>query len=55
MPYTMADWKRDFITEHIKELSPDERRQALEGLSAEERVEGLSLEEIEKVLRKLRG
>lgn len=64
MPYTMADWKRDYITEHFKELTPEDRRKALEGLSPKERLEGLSPEElleglspdaIEKLLKKLRA
>jgi hypothetical protein len=45
MPYTMEDFKRDYL----KELTPEER---LEGLSPEERLEGLSPEEIESVLKK---
>jgi hypothetical protein len=49
VPYTMDDFKRDFLKEHLKDLTPQER---LEGLSAEERLEGLSAEEIERILEK---
>jgi hypothetical protein len=64
MPYTMEDFRNDYIQEHLKELPPEKLRAALEGLSAEElraaleslspemRLEGLSPEEIERVLQK---
>jgi hypothetical protein len=42
MPYTMADFKRDFTKEFLKKLTP------------EERLEGLSPEEIERFLKKLK-
>jgi hypothetical protein len=42
MPYTMEDFRRDYVKEHLQQLSP------------EERLEGLSVEEIENYLRKLR-
>jgi hypothetical protein len=35
MPYTMADFIKDFTKEHLKELTPEER---LAGLSAEEKA-----------------
>ena len=41
MPYTMEDFKRDFVKEHLKDLTPDER------------LEGLSPEEIENYLKRL--
>jgi hypothetical protein len=65
MPYTMEDFKRDFVKEHLKDLTPYERleglsseerleglssEERLEGLSSEQRLEGLSLEEIERFL-----
>jgi hypothetical protein len=43
MPYTMADFVKDFIKEHLKDLTPEER---VAGLSLEERFAGLSPEEI---------
>jgi hypothetical protein len=54
MPYTMADFRRDYVKEHLKDLtpeerleglSPEERREALKSLPPEERLEGLSPEE----------
>jgi hypothetical protein len=52
MPYTMDDFTRDFVSEHIHVLSADEvlnrysPEKRLEGLPAEKRLEGLSIEEI---------
>jgi Mg/Co/Ni transporter MgtE len=56
MSYTMADFRRDYVLEHFKDLTPEERRQAFEALPAEERqkvVEGLSSEERRKVIEGL--
>jgi hypothetical protein len=43
MPYTMEDFRRDYVKEHLKDLTPEER---LQGLSPEERLEGLSSEQL---------
>jgi hypothetical protein len=42
MPYTMEEFKREFVKEHLDELSPEER---LKGLPPEERLKGLPPEE----------
>jgi hypothetical protein len=42
MPYTMEDFRHDYLKEHIKELTPEER---LAGLPPEERLAGLPPEE----------
>jgi hypothetical protein len=52
MPYTMADFRRDFAKAHLKDLTPAER---LEGISPEQRLEGLAPEEIERYLEKLKA
>ena len=52
MPYTMQDWRRDFILEHFHQLTPEERCKALRELPAEERLEGLSPKEIEAYLKR---
>ena len=52
MPYTMADFRRDYVKEHLKDLTPEER---LEGLPPEERLKGLSAEEIERYLKRLKA
>jgi hypothetical protein len=65
MPYTMEDFRKDFIQEYRNELleamtaeerlgglTPEER---LKGLGVEERLKGLSPEEIEAFLRTLKS
>jgi hypothetical protein len=64
MPYTMQDFRRDFLKERFKELSPqerqeflrgftsEERQELLQGLTAEERLEGLPLKQIERYLKR---
>lgn len=52
MPYTMEDFRRDYVREHLKELTPKER---LEGLSPEERLKGLSPKVIEGILKKMKA
>jgi hypothetical protein len=52
MPYTMADFRRDYVREHLKDLTPEER---LEGLPVEERLKGLSAQEIERYLNILQA
>ncbi len=48
--YTMEDFKRDYIKEHFPELTPTEKQEVLQKLSLEERLAGLSPEEIERFL-----
>jgi hypothetical protein len=51
MPYTMEDFRRDYVKEHLKELTPDEilarlsPAELLAHLAPEERVAGLSPQE----------
>jgi hypothetical protein len=49
MPYTMEDFRRDYVRDHLDLLPPEER---LRGLSPEERLRGLSLDEIERALER---
>jgi hypothetical protein len=56
MPYTMEDFKGDYILEHFKQLSPDQQQQALRSLSPKDRREvlrTLSPEDRREVLRTL--
>src|SRR5918992_934358 len=48
MPYTMEDFRRDFIKEHYT------AEQRLEGLTPEQRLQGLTPEEIEAALERLK-
>ncbi len=52
MPYTLDDFRHDYLKKHIKELTLQER---LAGLSPDERLQGLSPEEIEELLRRSKG
>ena len=69
MAYTMADFRRDYVKEHLKDLTPEEIREALSpeellrglspeerlrGLSPEERLKGLSPEEIAALLKRFK-
>jgi hypothetical protein len=53
MAYTMEDFTRDFIKEHLPELTPEEREDVLRSLPPEERLAGLSAEEIRQYLDRL--
>jgi hypothetical protein len=64
MSYTMADFRRDYITEHFAKLTEAEQRSLfqslplevrLKDLSLEERLQDLSAEELEAYLQKLRA
>ena len=48
----MEDFRRDFAKEHLKDLTPEERRELFKDLSLQERLEGLSTEEIENYLQR---
>ena len=53
MSYTMEDFKRDYIKEHLARLTPQEREEILRALPAEERLAGLPPEERREVLQSL--
>jgi hypothetical protein len=60
VPYTREDFRRDFLREHMHELTAEERLAGLQAkdllahLSPEERLAGLSAEQIEAYLKGLR-
>jgi hypothetical protein len=69
MPYTIDDYRRDYVLEYLDRLSPDEilkkvradellkklsADDRLKGLSADDRLKGLSPEDIEAYLKKLK-
>ncbi len=45
MSYTMADFTRDYLKQHLARLTPREREDLLQSLPTEERLAGLPLEE----------
>jgi hypothetical protein len=49
MPYTMADFRRDFARECLKDLTPEERLEAVKALTPEER------EQMKRALEKLQA
>ncbi len=59
MPYTMEDFKKDFVKNHLDVLSPDEVLKKyspddrLRGLSSDDRLRGLSLQEIQEYLKRI--
>ena len=46
MPYTMEDFQKDYVKNHLDVLSPDE---VLKRYSPDDRLKGLSLEEIQSI------
>ena len=70
MPYTMEDFRHDYVKDHLKDLSPEERltglssedrltglspEQRLKGLSLEERLKGLTAEEVAALFKRLQA
>ena len=53
MAYTMEDFKRELAKESFEKLAPEERQKLLETLSPEERLAGLSPEQIRQYLDQL--
>ncbi len=43
--YTMEDFRRDYFKKHFAKLTPEQRRELLKSLPAEERLAGLPAEE----------
>jgi len=53
MAYTMEDFKRDYVKEHLAKLSPEEQQHVLDSLPLDRRLAGLSAEQIRKYLNQL--
>jgi hypothetical protein len=53
MSYTMEDFKRDYIKEHFAKLMPEEQQAVLQALPLENRLAGLSAEQIRAYLDRL--
>jgi hypothetical protein len=50
MPFTMEDFNRQFIMEHFSELTPEQRKKVLRAIPPEERLAGLTEEQIQEYL-----
>jgi hypothetical protein len=53
MPFTMEDFQRQFVKEHFPKLTPEQRKEVLKTLPPEERLAGLSADEIRQYLDRL--
>jgi hypothetical protein len=53
MSYTMEDFKRDYIKEHLPRLTPQEQAEVLQALPPEARLAGLSEEQARRLLDQL--
>ena len=68
MPYTLENFQKDYVKNHLDLLSSEDRLQGLssedrlqglssqdrlQGLSSEDRLKGLSLEEIREYLKRM--
>lgn len=49
MPYTIHDYRRDYFQKNFKDLTPEERLEALKSVSPEELLPGLSPEQVEQL------
>ena len=49
MSYTMKDFQRDYVKNHLGVLSPDE---VLNSFSPDDRLKGISFEDIQQYLKK---
>jgi hypothetical protein len=53
MSFTIEDFKRDYVKRHFARLSPEERREALQSLPPEERLAGMTADQIREYLDQL--
>jgi hypothetical protein len=53
MPFTMEDFQRQFVKDHFPKLTPKEQQEVLQMLPPEERLAGLSADEIRQYLDRL--
>ncbi len=60
MPYTMEQFRKDYVKAHLEDLDPEERlkglkaEERLKGLKTQERLKGLKMEDIEAYLESLK-
>ena len=53
MPFTMEDFQRQFVKEHFPKLTPEEQEDVIKSLPAEQRLAGLTEEQIRQYLDRL--
>jgi hypothetical protein len=50
--YTMEDFTRQFVKDHFSQLTPEEREEVLRSLPTEQRLAGLSTQQIRQYLNR---
>jgi len=55
MSYTMEDFQREYVKDHFSQLTLEEQKEILESLPPEQRLAGLSPEQIRQYLDQLTG
>jgi hypothetical protein len=53
MAYTWKDFERDYVKRFFPKLTPQEKEEALKDVPVEERLQGLSEEQIRQYLEKI--
>jgi hypothetical protein len=53
--YTMEDFNRQYVKKYFARLTPEEQEDVLKTLPPEKRLEGLSEEQIQQYLERLRA
>lgn len=53
MPFTMEDFRRQFVKEHFPQLSDEEQEEVLQRLPPEKRLAGLTEDQIRQHLDRL--
>ncbi|HEX3151675.1 MAG TPA: hypothetical protein VHR66_26625 [Gemmataceae bacterium] len=53
MPFTMEDFNRQYVRERFSRLTPDEQAEVLQKLPVEDRLAGLTAEQIQEYLDRL--
>jgi hypothetical protein len=53
MPYTMEEFQRQFVKEHFPKLTREEREDVIKSLPPEERLAGLTEEQIRQYLNRV--
>jgi hypothetical protein len=53
MSFTMEDFQRQYVKEHFAQLTPKEQEEVLRSLPPEQRLAGLSAEQIRQYLDRL--
>lgn len=53
MPFPMDNFRRQFVKEHVPELSPEDQQEVLQTIPPEQRLAGLTPKQIREYLEQL--